>query len=324
MAVPTNTFESFDSNSIKESFEDIIYNIAPADTPFMSGIGKINVPQTLHEWSVDALADAGANAQVEGDDYTAGSRSATVKLNNRTQISAKAVAVSGTIETVDQAGKGSELAYQLSKAGKELKKDIERAMVGIENAKASGSSGTARESASLGTWYGGNIPGTSTSAGNFSVGGTPSANPAGTGATAIAGGTNRTYTEALLKAGVLKAYQLGGNPEVVMMTPSHKQLASAFTGVSTAYRDASSMSVIGAVDIYVSDFGELSFVANRLQNANRVDILQMDTWAMGTLRPFQTKELASSGDNEKRLLLCEWTLVAHSPNANYGIFNLTA
>jgi len=324
MAIPTNTFESFDSNSIKESFEDIIFNIAPADTPFMSGIGKVSVPQTLHEWSVDALADAGNNAQVEGDDYSAGSRTATVKLNNRTQISAKAVSVSGTIESVDQAGKGSELAYQLSKAGKELKKDIERAMVGVENAKASGSSGTARESASVGTWYGGNIPGTATSAGNYSVGGTPSAEPAGTGATAIAGGTNRAYSEALLKAGVLKAYQLGGNPEVVMMTPNHKQLASAFTGVSTAYRDASSMSVIGAVDLYISDFGELSFVPNRLQNANRVDILQMDTWAMGTLRPFQTKELASSGDNEKRLLLTEWTLVAHSPNANYGIFNLTA
>jgi hypothetical protein len=324
MAIPTNTFESFDSNSIKESFEDIIFNIAPADTPFMSGIGKVSVPQTLHEWSVDALADAGNNAQVEGDDYTAGSRTATVKLNNRSQISAKAVSVSGTIESVDQAGKGSELAYQLSKAGKELKKDIERAMVGVENAKATGSSGTARESASVGTWYGGNIPGTATSAGNFATNGTPSASPAGDGSTAIAGGTNRTYTEALLKAGVLKAYQLGGNPEVVMMTPAHKQLASAFTGVSTAYRDASSMSVIGAVDIYVSDFGELSFVPNRLQNANRVDILQMDTWAMGTLRPFQTKELASSGDNEKRLLLTEWTLVAHSPNANYGIFNLTA
>ena len=324
MAVPSNTIESFDSNSIKESLEAIIYNISPSETPYMSGIGKINVPQTLHEWSVDALQDASANAQIEGDDYTAGSRSATVKLNNRTQISAKAVAVSGTIETVDQAGKKSELAYQLSKAGKELKKDIERAMVGVENAKASGSSGTARESASLGTFYGGNIPGTSTSAGNFSVGGSPSASPAGTGATAIAGGTNRTFTEALLKAGVLKSYQLGGNPEVVMMSPNHKQIASSFTGVSTAYRDASSMSVIGAVDLYVSDFGELSFVANRLQNANRVDILQMDTWAMGTLRPFQTKELASSGDNEKRLLLCEWTLVGHSPNANYGIFNLTA
>ena len=324
MAVPTNTFETFDSNSMKESFEDIIYNIAPSETPFMSGIGKTNITNTLHEWSVDALADAGANAQIEGNDYSAQASTATIKLSNQSQISAKAVTVSGTVESVDQAGKGSELAYQLAKVGKELKKDIERAMVGVENAKVAGSSGTARESASFGTWVGGNIPGTSTSAGNFSVGGSPSASPAGTGATAIAGGTNRTYTEALLKAGILKAYQLGGNPEAVMMTPSHKQTASAFTGVSTAYRDASSMSIIGAVDIYVSDFGELSFVPNRLQQANRVDIVETGTWAMGTLRPFQTKELASSGDNEKRLLLCEWTLIAQSPNANFSIFNLTA
>jgi len=324
MAVPTNTFETFDSNSMKESFEDIIYSIAPSDTPFMSAIAKTNITNTTHEWSVDALADAGANAQKEGDDYSAVATTATVKNSNNSQISAKAVTVSGTIESVDQAGKGSELAYQLSKVGKEIKKDIERAMVGIENAKASGSSGTARESASFGTWLGGNIPGTSTSAGNFSVGGSPSAQPAGNGSTAIAGGSNRNFTEALLKAGILKAYQLGGNPEAVMLTPSHKQTASAFTGVSTAYRDASAMSVIGAVSLYVSDFGELSFVPNRLQNANRADIVQTDTWAMGNLRPFQTKELASSGDNEKRLLLCEWTLIAQSPNANFSIFNLTA
>ena len=212
----------------------------------------------------------------------------------------------------------------MAKAGKELKRDMEFMNVGVENAKAAGSSGTARESASVGTWYGGNIPGTSTAAANFSTNGSPSATPAGTGATAIAGGTNRTFTEALLKTGLKKCYELGGNPDVVMMSASHKQLASAFSGVATLYKNADDKTVIGAVDVYVSDFGEVSFVPNRHQQANRVDILEMDKWEIAYLRPFQTKDLASSGDNEKRLLLAEWTLVARSPNANYGIFNLTA
>ena len=324
MAVPSNTFETFDSNSMKESFEDIIYNIAPTEVPFLSGIGKTSVSQTLHEWSTDSLADAASNAQKEGDDYAALDRSATVKLSNRTVISAKAITVSGTVDAVDQAGKsGTEMAYQLSKAGRELKRDMEHMLVGLNTAVANGSSGTARNTASLSSWYGGNIPGTSTAAANFSAN-SNSANPNGAGGTAFAGGTNRTFTEALLKGGVLKAYTLGGNPEAVLMSPSHKQIASGFTGVASKYQPASEMTTTGAVDLYISDFGTLSFVPDRYQNANRVDILQMDTFSLGQLRPFATKDLASAGDNEKKLLTTEWCLIANSPNANYGIFNLTA
>ena len=215
------------------------------------------------------------------------------------------------------------MAYQLAKMGKELKRDMERAFVGIENAKVTGNSSTARELASVGTWYGGNKPGTSSAAGNFSTNGSPSANPAGDGSTAIAGGSNRTFTETLLKAGLLKAFELGGEPETVMMSPTHKQLASAFNGVATKYKDASDKVSIGTTDIYVSDFGEVAFVPNRHQNANRVDILQMDMWSVDFLRPFQTTDLAKTGDSDKKLLLAEYTLCAKAPNANYGIFNLS-
>jgi hypothetical protein len=176
----------------------------------------------------------------------------------------------------------------------------------------------ARKSASVGTWYG------TSGASNLSTNGSPSATPAGTGATAIAGGTNRTYTEALLKAGLLKAFENGGEPDTVLMTASHKQLASAFSGVATKYKDASDKVSIGTTDIYVSDFGEVSFVPDRFQNANRVDILQMDMWSVDFLRSFQTTDLAKTGDSDKKLLLAEWTLVAKAPTANYGIFNLTA
>tara|TARA_R100001460_G_scaffold102156_2_gene146404 strand:- start:8065 stop:9039 length:975 start_codon:yes stop_codon:yes gene_type:complete len=324
MAVPTNTVETYNRVGIREDLADVIYNITPSEVPFMSNAAKGTASQTLYEWQTDSLEAAGANSQKEGDDYALDSRNATVRLNNNTNISAKTVGVSGSDQAVTNAGRGDELAYQMAKAGKELKRDMEFMNVGVENAKAAGSSGTARESASVGTWYGGNIPGTSTAAGNFSTNGSPSATPAGTGATAIAGGTNRTFTEALLKTGLKKCYELGGNPDVVMMSASHKQLASAFSGVATLYKNADDKTVIGAVDVYVSDFGEVSFVPNRHQQANRVDILEMDKWEIAYLRPFQTKDLASSGDNEKRLLLAEWTLVARSPNANFGIFNLTA
>ena len=108
------------------------------------------------------------------------------------------------------------------------------------------------------------------------------------------------------------------------MTASHKQIASGFNGVATKYKDASDKVSIGTTDIYVSDFGEVAFVPDRFQNANRADILQMDMWSVDFLRPFQTSDLAKTGDSDKKLLLAEWTLTAKAPNANYGIFNLTA
>ena len=319
MAQPTNTYDSYDGvNSIREDLADVIYNISPTETPFMSNASKGQAANTLHEWQTDSLAAVAVNAQVEGDDYDGDSRSATTRLTNYTQISAKAVTISGTDDAVTNAGMGTQMAYQLAKMGKEIKRDMENAMIGVEQAKVAGNSSTARKSASVGTWYG------TSGASNLSTNGSPSATPAGTGATAIAGGTNRTYTEALLKAGLLKAFELGGEPDTVLMTASHKQLASAFSGVATKYKDASDKVSIGTTDIYVSDFGEVSFVPDRFQNANRVDILQMDMWSVDFLRAFQTTDLAKTGDSDKKLLLAEWTLVAKAPTANYGIFNLTA
>lgn len=318
MAQPTNTFDTYDGvNSIREDFADVIYNISPTDTPFLSNAGQSSANATLHEWQTDSLESATANAQKEGDDYDGDARSATTRLTNYTQISAKAVTVSGTEQSVNQAGKGDELAYQLAKIGKELKRDIEFSMVGQEQAKTAGSASVARTSASVGTWYG------ATATGNYSVNGTPSAEPDGDGTQAIAGGTGRSFTEALLKAGLLKSYELGGNPDVVLMSPANKQTASGFSGVATQYKDSSDMTVIGAVDVYVSDFGEVTFVPDRFAISSRIDILQMDMWDVAYLRPFQTTELSKTGDSEKRLLLAEWTLVAKSPNANYGIFNIS-
>ncbi len=325
MAQPTNTFDTYDSaNAIREDLADVIYNIAPTETPFMSNASKGSATNTLHQWNTDALAAVAVNAQIEGDNVDGAALTDVVRLTNYTQICHKAVTISGTDDAVNNAGMGKQMAYQMAKAGKEIKRDMENALVGIEQAKVAGNASTARKSASVGTWYGGNIPGTSTAAANFATNGSPSASPAGTGATAIAGGTNRTYTETLLKAGLLKAFDLGGNPDTVLMTASHKQLASAFAGVATKYKDASDKVSIGTTDIYVSDFGEVAFVPDRFQNANRVDILQMDMWAIDFLRPFQTKDLAKTGDSDKKMMLAEWTLTAKAPNANYGIFNLTA
>ena len=293
MAQPTNTFDTYDSvNAMREDLADVIYNISPTETPFMSNASKGSATNTLHQWNTDSLSAVAVNAKVEGDEVAGDAITDVSRLTNYTQISLKSATISGTDDAVENAGMGEQMAYQMAKMGKELKRDMENAMIGIEQAKVAGNASTARKSASVGTWYG---PASPTN--NYSKNGSPSAVPLGTGATAIAGGTNRTYTEDLLKAGLKVAFDNGGNPDTVLMTASHKQLASAFNGVATKYKDASDKVSIGTTDIYVSDFGEVAFVPDRFQNANRVDILQMDMWSVDFLRPFQSSDLSKTGDS---------------------------
>ena len=333
MAVPGNTVQTYTRVGIKEDLSDVIYNISPIEVPFMSNAGKGNATQSNHEWQTDGLANAGANKQIEGDDAANLATVATTRLGDFTQISTKVIGVSGTDQAVTNAGRGDELAYQMAKAGKELKRDMEHTMIGLETRKTAGAAGTARELGSVGTWYGGNISGTATAANNYSAAAnTTWANAAGASGALTgdgltnrnANGTTRAFTEDLLKAGLKKSFELGGNPDVVLMTASHKQTASGFNGIATNTNDIASKRVIGAVDVYISDFGEVSFVADRFQQANRVDILEMDKWELAYLRPFETKELAKTGDADRRMILTEYTLVSRAPNANFGIFALTA
>ena len=334
MAVPNNTVQTYTRVGIREDLADVIYNIAPTETPFMSNAGTGSATQSNHEWQTDGLANAAANKQIEGDDAANLATVATTRLGDFTQISTKVIGVSGTDQAVTNAGRGDELAYQMAKAGKELKRDMEFTLVGQENFKTAGAAGTARELGSVGTWYGGNIAGTATAANNYSAAAnTTYANAAGAVGAGLNGdglvkrnanGTLRAYTEDLLKAGLKKCFDLGGNPDCVMMTASHKQTASGFNGIATNTNNIADKRVIGAVDVYVSDFGEVTFVPNRHQQENRVDILEMDKWELSYLRPFQTKELAKTGDSDKRMLLTEYTLTARAPTANYGIFALTA
>ena len=324
MAQPTNTFDTYDgANSIRVDLADVIYAISPTETPFMSNASKGTATNTLHEWQTDALKAVGVNAQIEGDNYDGEARAATTKLNNRTQISSKAVTISGTDDAVNNAGMGTQMAYQLAKMGKEIKRDMEHAMVGLSTAKVVGNATTARKAASVDTWYGGNIPdGGSTAAGNF-LEVSLTTDPTGDGAAAPAGnGTTRAYSEALLKSALAVCFDNGGEPDTVLMTAAHKQTASGFSGVASKYKDATDKVSIGTTDIYVSDFGEVAFVPDRFQKASLVNVLQMDMWSVDFLRPFQTTDLAKTGDSDKKLLLAEWTLTCKAPNASCGIFNL--
>ena len=149
MSIVTNTFTTYSAKGIREDLSNVITNISPEETPYISNIGRENITNTLFEWQVDSLSAAAANAQLEGDDVSSfDSVTATVRLQNYAQIARKTIILSNTEEVVNKAGRRSELAYQIAKRGAELKRDQEFTMLNSAVA-AAGNTTTARTTASL-------------------------------------------------------------------------------------------------------------------------------------------------------------------------------
>ena len=311
MAQPTNTFDTYDSVGEREDLSDVIYSISPTDTPFISSAAKTKATAVLHEWQTDALAAAATNnAVIEGDEATLDAVSATTRLSNSSQIMDKTVVITGTQESVDKAGRASELAYQIAKKAKELKRDMEATITGNQ-AEVAGNSTTARKFGSLGAWIETNDDlGASGSSG-------------GAGNTARTDGTQRAFTESQLKAVIKKCWDEGGDPSMIMLGSFNKQVLSGFTGGSTRFDPAENKRLVAAVDVYESDFGAMTVVPNRFQRARDVFVLQPDMFATAFLRDFSLMDLAKTGDATKQALLAEYTLVSKNEKASGAIFDVT-
>ena len=308
------TFTAHSAIGQREDLTDIIYDISPTETPFMSSIGKTKATAVYHEWQTDSLAAATtANAAVEGADATSATLSPTVRLGNYTQIIQKTVQVSGTLDAVNKAGRKSEKAYQLAKASSELKRDLETILLANQG-RSAGSSTTARKLGSILSWIKTN-----------SDVGSGGADPATIGVSTRTDGTQRTFTEALLKTVVSEVFVSGGSPKILMVGAAGKQKVSSFAGIAAQRYMAPSntpTTIIGAADVYMSDFGTMSVVPNRFMRTRDALILDPEYAALAYLRPFQTNDLAKVGDSENTQLLAEVTLEVKNEAAHGGIFDL--
>lgn len=314
MAVPTNTVQTFSRNSIREDLTSIISNISKTETPFMSNIGTGKAKQRLHEWQKDSLAAAdGDNKTIEGDDVAADTAAATSRLNNYTQLMDKAVSVSDTARAVDNAGYADELAYQISKRAKELKRDAEVRACGNFAAVPGGES-TAGETAGAVAFITTNADRGATGADGTLSGGT-----SGYVNAAATNGTLRDFTEAQLKNVVQLAWTEGGSPTMAIMSGPLKQQASTFTGIADNRHQAPSSSpttIIGAADVYVSDFGNIAFVPSRFTTGRDVLVIDPSLWKICDLQPYKLEDLAKTGHSDKKMLKREWTLQCQNEAGN--------
>lgn len=310
MAIATNTYLTFSAKGIREDLTDIIYNISPTQTPFMSSAGKTKAAQTFHEWQTDALAAAQTNnAQLQGDDVTSyDPATATTRLGNYTQILRKTVVIADTLDVVKKAGRASEVAYQVAKKLKELKRDMEATLLNNQQ-RSAGSSTSAPQLAGIESWIK-----TNTSVG---VGGSDPAASDGTGLRTD--GTQRTFTEALLKTVVGSIYDNSGEePDMLMLGRFNKQVASTFVGNATRMNEADTGKLFASVDIYEHDFGTLKIVPNRFQRSRSGLVVNSELWAVAFLRPVKIEDLAKTGDAEKKMIITEMSLEARN-EAGSGI-----
>jgi hypothetical protein len=316
MAQPTGVFVTYSGVGLREDLENVIYDISPTETPFMSMGSREDAIAVNHEWQIDSLADAVAtNYHEEGSTLTAAEPAATTRIGNICQIALKTTLVSGTLDAVSKAGRKQELAYQMTKRAKELKRDMETSLLNNQAKTAMAADSTVRKLGVLPNYV----------ATNVSVG----TNGAGAGnGAARTDGTQRTFTETLLKATILAAYNSGADCKYIMMAPAKKQTFSTFVGVGASagasnYIDAGDQRIIGGMDIYVSDFGELAVVPNRFQRARDVWILDPEYYGVGYLRPFEQKEVASTSDGEQRAIITEFTLVTKNEKALGAVYDLS-
>lgn len=318
MPIVTNTFTAFDAKGNREDLVDVIYNIAPSDTPLMSAIPKTKATATRHEWQTDTLAAAAANTQLEGDDIASfDAVTPTVRPSNLCQISRKTAIVSRTQDVVAKAGRKRELAYQVEKKSRELKRDMELALIGNQ-ASVAGTTSVARASAGLENWL--------TSNTSIGAGGANTGFNAGTGLVAArTDGTQRAFTEDLLKTVLASVYTNGGEPDLLIVSPFNKQKVSEFAGNATRMMDAEEGKLATAIDIYVSDFGEVRVVPDKFMRGSGRSalVVQTDMLALATLDPFQIIPLAKTGDAEKRMIITEFCLEVRNQAAHGGIFDIT-
>jgi hypothetical protein len=313
---------------IREDVMDKIWDISKIPLPFTDLVGEETAESSYTEWTQDALAAPDTtNANVDGADASGNDAATGTRLGNHTQISDKVVRVSDRADAVTKIGRAKELAYQISRRQQELRRDVEAIALLNQASIADNGDAVAGKSGGLPAWL--------TSNDNFGAGGASGGfNTTTKVVDARTVSTNRrALSEANIRTVIESIYNNGGNPTVLMSVPSaiarFSQYLFAATTVaairSNVSQSAEDAAAIGAVNVYVSDFGTLRFIPNRLQQyhndgsaATCADVFILDPayLALRYLQRYQTKTLARTGTAENRQITVDWTLVVHTEKAH--------
>ena len=304
MAKVTNAFDTYSATSDREQLSNVIYNISPQATPFMSAIGKNSIKNVVFDWQTETLPTASGAGQLEGFELSRAAATATSRVSNVAQISSRDATVTGSQQASDPAGKKSEMAHQLAIMAKALKRDMETALC-QKGAKTTGNATTARVTGGFESWITSNVSRGTNGAG------------AGGGA-APTDGTQRDLTEDLLKDVLQLCFENGGEPSLAICGPHNKQVISGFTGRTQARQMIDANTVEASVSIYSSDFGELKIVPSNRSRERSLLLVDPEYAKVSYLRDFKTVDIATIGDAMTKMIVVEYGLEV-SNEAAHGV-----
>jgi hypothetical protein len=277
------TYTTYDQVGKKEDVSDIITDISPLSTPMFTLMKTEKVQARVFEWQEDAIRNSSAdNAIVEGADATMATLVATTMRSNTTQIMEESFQVSKTADAIATYGRAKETAHQLSKALKAIKKDVEASFVGRAQTAVTGSGSAARKMASLISQI----------------------------STAVDAGSNATdpLTEAKLLAAGETAYTNGSDVNTFMIKPGDAQIVAGFAGSAGRNREiAQGKTLVNAIDLYVSPYGEYRVVLNRELATDHALLVDPSMFKTAVLRPFARTLLAATGDSDKHSIVGEYS-----------------
>ena len=309
MAKVTNAFDTYSATADREDLSNIIYNISPMQTPFMSSIGKRNIKNVVFDWQTEVLPTPSAAGQLEGFELSRSTSTATTRVSNVAMISKRDATVTGSQDASDPAGKRSEMAHQLAIMAKALKRDMEEALC-QNGAKTTGDATTARVTGGFESWLTSNV---SRGSGGSGAG----------GGAAPVDGTDRDLTEALLKGVLQTMFGNGAEPSMAICGPHNKQVISGFTGRTQARQFVDANTVEASVSVYSSDFGELKIVPSNRSRERSLLLVDPEFAKVSYLRDFKTVDIATIGDAETKMIVCEYGLEVSNEAAHGIVADLT-
>ena len=334
MATKATTFETYTAVGIREDLSDLISDISPIQTPLQSNIGSRSAENTYFEWQTDSLLAASATPVEEGTNLATYTITApTTRLGNYCQINIRDFLISGTEQRVVKAGRSSEVGYQAAKAAKELKRNVEKACLLNGVGAVVGATDTARVTAGFPCWLKTNVVVNDTVKPSYT-----GSTPTGAGQVWRTFGTPTAFLESMLKTAMQSCFEQGGEPSMLMVSPYNKTVVSGFSGIAESRYNvdgAAPSVIIGAADIYVSDFGNLSVVPNRFFTTVEDEgggtahndwafLIDPDELKLATLRPYGIDALAKTGDADKRMALIEWGLQVNNEAAHGVVAGIKA
>ncbi len=310
MAKVTNAFDTYTATADREDLSNIIYNISPMQTPFMSSIGTRNVKNVVFDWQTESLPTPSGTGQLEGFELSRAASTATARVSNVCQISYRDATVTGSQDASDAAGKRSEMAHQLAIMAKALKRDMEEALC-QKGAKTTGNATTARQTGGFESW--------------ITTNDSRGTNGASTGGGAApTDGTQRALTETLLKDVLELMFASGAEPNLAICGPHNKQVISGFTGRSQARQMVDANTVEASVSIYSSDFGELKIVPSNRSRERSLLLVDPEFAKVSYLRSFDTIDIATIGDAETKMIVVEYGLEVSNEAAHGIVADLNA